>query len=89
MVIIARELAVTMLRMGASHRGVIGATWLGKLKTAVQIATILAIIAVQGHPLWLSAADLRDGRGHRDLGPRLLLRPAMKVQKVPLCAGSL
>jgi len=55
MVIIARELAVTMLRIGATHTGVvIGASILGKLKTGVQIATILAIIAVAGHPLWLS-----------------------------------
>jgi CDP-diacylglycerol--glycerol-3-phosphate 3-phosphatidyltransferase len=56
MVIIARELAVTMLRIGASHSGVvIGASALGKLKTGVQIATILAIIAVHGNPAWLSA----------------------------------
>jgi CDP-diacylglycerol--glycerol-3-phosphate 3-phosphatidyltransferase len=56
MVIIAREFAVTVLRMGASHTGVvIGASILGKVKTGVQIATILAVIAVQGHPGWLSA----------------------------------
>jgi CDP-diacylglycerol--glycerol-3-phosphate 3-phosphatidyltransferase len=56
MVIIARELAVTTLRMGASHTGVvIGASILGKVKTGVQIATILAVIAVHGHPAWLSA----------------------------------
>ena len=56
MVIIARELAVTMLRVGVTHSGVvIGASGLGKLKTVVQIATILAIIAVTGHPVWLSA----------------------------------
>ncbi len=56
MVIIARELAVTILRVGAGqHAGVvIGASWLGKLKTTVQIVTVLAVIAVQGHPLWLS-----------------------------------
>jgi CDP-diacylglycerol--glycerol-3-phosphate 3-phosphatidyltransferase len=28
---------------------------LGKLKTGVQIATILAVIAVAGHPAWLTA----------------------------------
>jgi len=57
MVIIARELAVTMLRMGATHAGVvIGASTLGKLKTAVQILTILAVIAVPGKPPWLSYA---------------------------------
>jgi CDP-diacylglycerol--glycerol-3-phosphate 3-phosphatidyltransferase len=55
MVIIARELAVTMLRAGAGHSGVvIGSSWLGKLKTGVQIVTVLAVIAVQGQPLWLS-----------------------------------
>jgi CDP-diacylglycerol---glycerol-3-phosphate 3-phosphatidyltransferase len=55
MVIIARELAVTMLRMGAGHSGVvIDASPLGKLKTVVQIVTVLAVIAVQGQPLWLS-----------------------------------
>lgn len=56
MVIIARELAVSTLRIGASHSGVvIGASMLGKVKTAVQIATILAIIAVGGHPAGLAA----------------------------------
>jgi CDP-diacylglycerol--glycerol-3-phosphate 3-phosphatidyltransferase len=55
MVIIARELAVTTLRIGASHTGVvIGSSALGKLKTVVQVAAILAIIAVHGHPAWLS-----------------------------------
>lgn len=56
MVIIARELAVTMLRAGVGHTGVVmGASALGKLKTAVQIATILAAIAVHGSPEWLQA----------------------------------
>ncbi|MHB8491995.1 MAG: CDP-diacylglycerol--glycerol-3-phosphate 3-phosphatidyltransferase [Solirubrobacteraceae bacterium] len=55
MVIITRELAVTMLRMGASHAGhVIGASALGKMKTAVQIVTVLAVIAVPGRPVWVS-----------------------------------
>jgi len=57
MVIITRELAVTMLRMGATHQGVvIGASWLGKLKTVVQILTVLAVIAVAGSPAWLQVA---------------------------------
>ncbi len=56
MVIIARELAVTVLRMGATQAGVImPASNFGKLKTCVQIATILAVIAVRGHPAWLQA----------------------------------
>lgn len=55
MVIIARELAVTVLRVGAAQHGVVvEASRLGKLKTAVQIAAILALIAVHGSPLWVS-----------------------------------
>ena len=55
MVIITRELAVTVLRLGATQAGVVmGASNLGKLKTCLQIAAILAIIAVPGDPLWVS-----------------------------------
>ncbi len=55
MVIIARELAVTVLRAGAAQQGVvIAASPLGKLKTAFQIAAILAVIAVHGSPLGVS-----------------------------------
>ena len=55
MVIITRELAVTVLRLGATQAGVVmGASNLGKLKTCLQIAAILAIIAVHGDPLWVS-----------------------------------
>jgi CDP-diacylglycerol--glycerol-3-phosphate 3-phosphatidyltransferase len=54
MVIIARELAVTVMRMGASQAGVIiAASNLAKVKTCVQIAAILAVIAVRGHPTWV------------------------------------
>jgi CDP-diacylglycerol--glycerol-3-phosphate 3-phosphatidyltransferase len=54
MVIITRELAVTALRMGATQAGlVMSASTFGKLKTCVQIAAILAVIAVSGHPLWV------------------------------------
>ena len=56
MVIITRELAVTMLRLGATQAGVvIGASMSGKVKTCMQIAAILALIAVHGEPLWVSA----------------------------------
>jgi CDP-diacylglycerol--glycerol-3-phosphate 3-phosphatidyltransferase len=55
MVIIARELAVTMLRANATQSGVvIAASMFGKVKTCVQIAAILAVIAVHGSPLWVS-----------------------------------
>jgi len=47
MVIIARELAVTGLRAVAVEYGVVlAASWLGKLKTALQVAAIIALIAV-------------------------------------------
>jgi CDP-diacylglycerol--glycerol-3-phosphate 3-phosphatidyltransferase len=56
MVIIAREFAVTVLRVAAgTQQGVvIPASSLGKLKTAVQVAMVLVLIAVHGHPLWRS-----------------------------------
>src|SRR5271168_254884 len=56
MVIITRELAVTVLRLGATQAGVvIAASMFGKVKTCLQIAAILAIIAVPGQPAWVSA----------------------------------
>ena len=55
MVIITRELAVTVLRLGATQAGVVmAASMWGKLKTCMQIALILALIAVHGQPLWVS-----------------------------------
>jgi CDP-diacylglycerol--glycerol-3-phosphate 3-phosphatidyltransferase len=55
MVIITRELAVTVLRMGATQAGVVmAASMFGKVKTCLQIAAILAIIAVHGQPLWVA-----------------------------------
>jgi CDP-diacylglycerol--glycerol-3-phosphate 3-phosphatidyltransferase len=54
MVIIARELAVTGLRTLAAEQGVvIAASWLGKLKTALQIGAILALIAFDPAPTWV------------------------------------
>jgi CDP-diacylglycerol--glycerol-3-phosphate 3-phosphatidyltransferase len=55
MVIIARELAVTILRMGANAQGVVApAQQLGKLKTVLQIAMVLALI-LAGTPAWVDA----------------------------------
>jgi CDP-diacylglycerol--glycerol-3-phosphate 3-phosphatidyltransferase len=52
MVIIARELAVTGLRSVAVEQGVvISASWLGKVKTALQIAAVFALIATDPAPL--------------------------------------
>src|SRR5438477_6751990 len=55
MVIIAREFAVTVLRaaIGTQQGVVISASVLGKLKTAMQVAMVIALIAVHGHPLWV------------------------------------
>jgi CDP-diacylglycerol---glycerol-3-phosphate 3-phosphatidyltransferase len=56
MVIITRELAVTVLRVAATQAGVVmAASLFGKVKTFLQIAAILAVIAVHGQPLWVSA----------------------------------
>jgi CDP-diacylglycerol---glycerol-3-phosphate 3-phosphatidyltransferase len=52
MVIIARELAVTGLRAVAAEQGVvIAASWLGKLKTALQITAVFALIIWNPSPL--------------------------------------
>jgi CDP-diacylglycerol--glycerol-3-phosphate 3-phosphatidyltransferase len=52
MVIIAREVAVTILRTIAAERGiVISASWLGKLKTVLQIAAVIGLIVADPAPL--------------------------------------
>jgi CDP-diacylglycerol--glycerol-3-phosphate 3-phosphatidyltransferase len=54
MVIIAREFAVTGLRQLAMEHGeVIPASAFGKVKTFAQIAMVLALIIVDGRPLWV------------------------------------
>ena len=56
MVIIARELAVTGLRALAAERGVvIAASWLGKVKTLLQVAAIFALIVFEPAPAWADA----------------------------------
>jgi CDP-diacylglycerol--glycerol-3-phosphate 3-phosphatidyltransferase len=54
MVIIARELAVTGLRAVAAEQGVvISASWLGKVKTMLQVAAVFALIAKNPAPAWV------------------------------------
>jgi CDP-diacylglycerol--glycerol-3-phosphate 3-phosphatidyltransferase len=57
MVIIAREFAVTVLRaaVGAGQGLVISASAFGKAKTILQVAMVLALIAVHGRPAWVDA----------------------------------
>jgi CDP-diacylglycerol--glycerol-3-phosphate 3-phosphatidyltransferase len=57
MVIIAREFAVSGLRIAAGQQGVvIPASPLGKLKTIVQVAAVLALIAANDpHDAWVLA----------------------------------
>lgn len=57
MVIIAREFAVTALRMAATQQGVvIAASLFGKAKTCLQIAAVLALIAAgDPTPAWVDA----------------------------------
>jgi CDP-diacylglycerol--glycerol-3-phosphate 3-phosphatidyltransferase len=58
MVIIARELTVTVTRMQATQHGVvIAANWWGKAKTIVQVAAIFCVIAF-GTPTWVDALVL-------------------------------
>ncbi len=53
MVIIAREFAVTVLRVAAGQQGVvIPASPLGKVKTIVQVATVFTLIAVDDTGMW-------------------------------------
>ena len=79
MVIIARELAVTGLRAVAAEQGVvISASWLGKLKTALQVAAVFALIVWNPSPSRSTSWSI-GGRGHRDLRRRLLLRAARRL----------
>src|SRR5882672_6573020 len=56
MVIIAREFAVTVMRAIAAERGVvISASWMGKVKTVLQIAAVFALIAANPAPAWVNA----------------------------------
>src|SRR5689334_22444212 len=59
MVIIAREFAVSGLRVAAGQQGaVIPANRLGKLKTVLQVAMVLAVIAAHDpHAAWVWALE--------------------------------
>jgi CDP-diacylglycerol---glycerol-3-phosphate 3-phosphatidyltransferase len=92
MVIIAREFAVTGLRTMAMEQGhVVPASPWGKLKTVVQIAAVLALIAIDGSPVWVDAlvyaavaVTVLSGAdyffGHREL---LSSRPATSGATLP------
>jgi CDP-diacylglycerol--glycerol-3-phosphate 3-phosphatidyltransferase len=56
MVIIAREFAVTVLRVAAgTQQGVVlSASWLGKIKTATQVLMVMLLIAFDSRPWWIS-----------------------------------
>jgi CDP-diacylglycerol---glycerol-3-phosphate 3-phosphatidyltransferase len=56
MVIIAREFAVTVLRVAAgTQQGVvISASSFGKVKTAVQVLMVMVLIAFDERPLWIT-----------------------------------
>jgi CDP-diacylglycerol--glycerol-3-phosphate 3-phosphatidyltransferase len=54
MVIIAREFAVTLMRVAATQQGVvIPAGLFGKAKTIIQVGTVFALILEDGSPAWL------------------------------------
>ena len=54
MVIIAREFAITGLRSIAAERGVvIAASWMGKIKTVLQIGAVFALITFNPSPVWV------------------------------------
>ena len=60
MVIIARELAVTVLRSAAGQQGVvISASWLGKAKTLMQVAMVILVIAIPASPSGSSCSSTR------------------------------
>jgi CDP-diacylglycerol--glycerol-3-phosphate 3-phosphatidyltransferase len=56
MLIIAREFAVTALRLAATGQGVVvPANTFGKAKTVMQVAMVFGLILVDGSPAWLDA----------------------------------
>lgn len=56
MVIIAREFAVTLMRVAATQQGVVlPAGAFGKAKTILQVGMVFALIVEHGSPAWLDA----------------------------------
>src|SRR5581483_8276998 len=57
MVIIAREFAVTVLRVavGTGQGVVISANMFGKVKTAFQVLMVMLLIAFKSRPVWVDA----------------------------------
>ena len=96
MVIIARELTVTITRMQATQQGiVIASSWWGKAKTIVQVAAIFFVIAV-GHPspMWVDglvygmvAITIVSGVDYF-FGLRRVLREAERRRESALAAAS-
>jgi len=66
-IIVARELAITGLRLLAAAKNVVlAAEGYGKHKTASQMTAIIAILVVAGYPEWGRAGELVFGWGFFD-----------------------
>jgi len=95
MVIIARELTVTVTRMQATQHGVIiASSWWGKAKTIVQVAAIFFLIAVgDPSPAWVDglvyaavAITIVSGVDYF-FGLRRVLREAEARREAPVAAA--
>jgi CDP-diacylglycerol--glycerol-3-phosphate 3-phosphatidyltransferase len=96
MVIISREMAVTVLRVaaGAGQGVVISASPLGKVKTAVQVAMVMVLIAVHGRPTWVSVlvyvtvvVTVLSGADYFFGLRRRLNAPARRADRGPVAGG--
>ena len=95
MVIIAREVTVTVTRMHATQQGVvIASNWWGKAKTIVQVTAIFFLIAVEPSPMWVDglvygmvAITIVSGVDYF-FGLRRVLREAEARREVPAAGGA-